>query len=96
MTNSSYIQMEKHIWHDKFYIQIQKHNWHDQFYIQMQKHICHDKFYINIVTFDLPGYGVRYMELSQSSGVFGMLQRIVSDLAMNDDWRGIQLDLLVE
>jgi len=31
-----------------------------------------------------------------SSGVFGMLQRIVSDLAMNDDGRGLQLDLSVE
>ena len=33
---------------------------------------------------------------SMSSGVFGMLQRIVSDLAMNNDGRGIQLDLSVE
>ena len=31
-----------------------------------------------------------------SSGVFDMLQRIVSDLAMNDDGRGLQLDLSVE
>ena len=62
-----------------------------------------------MVTFDLPGYDVRYMELSNDVCpvidcialqsmvqwcVFGVLQRIVSDLAMYNDGRGIQLDLL--
>ena len=42
------------------------------------------------VTFDLPGYDVRCMEPFKY--VFGMLQRIMIDLAMNDDGRGIQLD----
>ena len=46
------------------------------------------------VTFDLPGYDVHYMEISKY--VFGMLQRIMSDLAMNDDGRRIQLDFSVE
>ena len=44
-----------------------------------------------MVTFNLPGYDVRYMELYYDACP---VQRIVSDLAMYDDGREIQLDLL--
>ena len=89
-----YIQMKKHIRHD-FYIQMKKHIWHD-------KHIRQGKFYIqtylawqilylnlNMVTFDLPGYDVHYMEIFNNVQwcVFCILQRIVSDLTMHDGRR---------
>jgi len=103
-----FIQIQKHIWHDKFYIRdtfmtnsISK--WRNTFGMTNSISKWRDTFgmtnsvsNLNMVTFTCQGYDVHYMELQVclSSGEFGMLQRIVNDLAMNDDWRGIQLDLI--
>ena len=50
-----YIQMQKHIWHDKFYIQMKRRTWHDKFYIQ----ILYPNFnMMTMMTFDLPEFDV--------------------------------------
>ena len=93
-----YIQMKKYIQHD-FYIQMKKHIWHDKhstgqiLYPNEETYLAWQILYLNLnmVTFDLPRYDVHYMEIFNNVQwcVFGILQRIVSDLTMYDDERRI-------